>query len=189
VETQGANTGVVVTSYTDAFKEQMSRKMIGPPGISAYALSKEVGVSSSQLCRWKNQLLDVLPGMRAEGTKVEKSPRAWTVKEKFRLMGQAQELDEGQLGELLRREGIHLEQLGEWRRLVELALSDSGERKLTASETKAMTKRVKELERELRRKDQALAEGAAMLFLEKKLRAMGWDQRHEDAEPDERTER
>jgi hypothetical protein len=73
--------------------------------------------------------------------------------------------------------------------LVDVALSEAGERKLTAAETKALTKKVKELERELRRKEKALAESAAMLFLEKKLQAMGWDERHEDAEPDEKSER
>lgn len=35
-------------------------------------------------------------------------------------------------------------------------------------------KRIKELERELQRKEKALAEAAALLFLEKKLQGQGW---------------
>jgi hypothetical protein len=54
---------------------------------------------------------------------------------------------------------------------------------------------VKELERELRRKEKALAEAAALLMLEKKLQALGWDERHqrrgkdEDAESSEENEK
>jgi hypothetical protein len=52
-------------------------------------------------------------------------------------------------------------------------------------------KRVKELERELRRKDKALAETAALLVLEKKLQALGWDEGYstEDEESPEPSER
>ncbi|WP_205520443.1 hypothetical protein, partial [Pyxidicoccus caerfyrddinensis] len=56
----------------------------------------------------------------------------------------------------------------------------------------AAEKRVKELERELHRKEKALAETAALLVLEKKLQAMGWDQRHledEDDSGDEKSEK
>ncbi|MBU8901021.1 hypothetical protein KRR26_36075 [Corallococcus sp. M34] len=42
---------------------------------------------------------------------------------------------------------------------------------------------MKELERELQRKEKALAETAAQLVLEK-LQAMGWDQRHPEDEDD-----
>ena len=54
---------------------------------------------------------------------------------------------------------------------------------------------MRELERELRRKAKALAEAAALLMLEKKLQALGWDERHqrrgkdEDAGSDEENEK
>jgi transposase-like protein len=175
--------------YTQAFKEQMVRRIIGPPRVSPYVLAKETGVSDSTLYKWTAKLRDVVTDVRLNGVKSEKSPRTWTVKEKLRLVGDAEGLTGEELGELLRREGVHLEQLVEWRRLVELALSEAGERKLSSAEGKALAKRVKELERDLRRKEKALAEGAAMLFLEKKLQTMGWDERHEDAEPDETSDR
>jgi transposase-like protein len=108
-----------------------------------------------------------------------KSTRAWTAKEKLRLVSAAEGLQGEELGELLRREGVHLEQLEEWRQLVHGVLSESNAgRRPTAAEAKLAKKRIKELERELRRKEKALAESAAMLFLEKKLQAMGWDDRH-----------
>ena len=44
---------------------------------------------------------------------------------------------------------------------------------------------MKELERELRRKDKALAEAAAMLLLEKQLQALGWHDRRQRQGKDE----
>jgi transposase-like protein len=127
--------------------------------------------------------------MTAKEQPTAKSSRAWSSREKFRLVAASEGLEGEQLSELLRREGAHGAQLAEWRRAIESALSDTGERRLSSAEAKATQKRVKELERELRRKEKALAEGAAMLFLEKKLQAMGWDDRHADVEPDETSER
>ena len=47
-------------------------------------------------------------------------------------------------------------------------------------ETKADRRRIKELERELRRKDKALAETAALLVLSKKLEAIFQQDKDED---------
>ena len=79
-------------------------------------------------------------------------------------------LDEEELGALLRREGVHEAQLAEWR---ESALSGalqslSGKTPRAA----APSKRERELERELRRKEKALAEAAALLVLRGKLEAL-----------------
>jgi hypothetical protein len=103
------------------------------------------------------------------------------------------------LGALLRREGLHEHELQAWRDAAAGALGTSAEAApsgpLTAGQRKrlaASEKRVKELERELRRKEKALAEAGALLFLEKKLQAMGWDDRHregEDDPPDEPSEK
>ena len=49
--------------------------------------------------------------------------------------------------------------------------SETDKRKQQAQERKADKKRIKELERELKRKDAALAETAALLVLRKKLNA------------------
>jgi len=97
--------------------------------------------------------------------------RKWTLVEKLRVLLEASRVGESQLGELLRREGLHAAQLTAWRAEVEAALGDGVTRgKRSAS---AATKRIKELERELRRKDRALAEAAAILVLKKKVAAPG----------------
>ena len=85
------------------------------------------------------------------------------------------------LGELLLREGLYEEQLRAWRAAAAGAL-DSAEAAPVGPATaverrklKVANKRVKELEKELRRKEKALAEAAALLVFQKKLQALGWN--------------
>lgn len=115
---------------------------------------------------------------RGVATKGAGEVRKWTPEEKFRVLVKAEGLEGEELGALLRREGLHEEQLREWREAAAGALSaeaapsvgGAGGRR-TAAEAQ---RRIKELERELQRKEKALAEAAALLILEKKLQALGW---------------
>lgn len=81
------------------------------------------------------------------------------------MVAQAEGLTGEALGVLLRREGIHEADLAEWRGAALLGL---GPRSKTPAAS-ADAKRVRELERELLRKDKALAETAALLVLKKKV--------------------
>lgn len=96
-------------SYTDGFKARMIERMAGPEQISATALSKKVGVPQSTLSRWL-----WLRGVRRFGLMEEnKRPgdRTRTAEEKLRIVLEASQLDEDELGALLRHEGIHEAQL------------------------------------------------------------------------------
>ncbi len=78
-------------------------------------------------------------------------------------------------GAFLRR-GVHEAELEQWR----AAVLDAGQAALEGGGSRAATrgvegKRIKELERELRRKDKALAEAAALLVLQKKVREIWGD--------------
>jgi transposase len=82
---------------------------------------------------------------------------------------EANELPEEELGEFLRRRGLHQEHLDEWRQALEDALS-------RGRNAKSETKRIRELEREVARKDKALAEATALLVLKKKLAVLWGDE-------------
>jgi hypothetical protein len=100
-----------------------------------------------------------------------KSTREWTEEEKLRVVVKSMELSEEELGAFLRREGLHESQLKQWRETVLGALRQRGRPKVSKRE-KAAAKRIKQLERELTRKDKALAEVTALLALKKKLEAL-----------------
>ncbi|GMU03737.1 hypothetical protein KH5H1_78650 [Corallococcus caeni] len=172
--------------YTDGFKLQMVKRMVGPGAVSAAALARQVGVSQPTLSQWlreAHKLAAMTHPPEEKKPAVPAAPKKWTPEEKLRVLVAAQGLTGEALGALLRGEGLHEEKLKEWQQ----ALGGAATEALPAKERRrlaAAEKRVKELERELRRKEKALAETAALLVLEKKLQATGWDERHLDDEDD-----
>ena len=173
--------------YTDTFKARMVRRMLGPNGVSAHALEKEVGVSQPTLSRWLRETA-TFQAMEKKYRKsvpvpaVEpgKRPQDWTPAEKLRAVAETLDLDGEALGEYLRRHGIHREQLEQWRGSAKEGLERPGSKQRSKGETK----RIKELERELRKKEKALAETAALLVLRKKVNALWGDG---DDDTDERS--
>jgi transposase-like protein len=85
--------------------------------------------------------------------------RKWTVEQKARIVAEASSLSGEQLTEYLRREGVNLAHFERWR----LALEQDGRESLATS------KHIRKLERELARKEKALAEAAALLVLKKTI--------------------
>ncbi len=100
-----------------------------------------------------------------------KRPQDWSPQEKLTAVMEADGLSEVELGSWLRRKGLTEEHLRQWR---ELALSGFGARATRGGGEDR--KRVKELERELKRKDKALAETAALLVLQGKVQALWADE-------------
>ena len=171
--------------YSDSFKAQMVKKMVAPSGVSATTLAEKVGVSQPTLSRWKREALEAA-GMKTPPTeppRVQKSPKDWTAEEKMRLLIAAAGLSEEALGALLRREGVHQVQIEEWYEAARSALVGGGPAPKKADAVAA--KRVKELEKELARKEKALAEVSALLVLKKKAQAIWGD---EDDSTDPRNE-
>ena len=155
-----------MTAYSTAFKQRMLRRLTGPSAISANALAREVGVGQTMLSRWLRQSRSV------EGMDSSAKKSKWTGAEKLRVLTEAHGLDEHALGALLRREGLHETDLAAWQTAAEAALSDTSRRAVRSAEAQ----RIQELERELRRKDAALAETAALLVLKKKVQAIWGDE-------------
>jgi hypothetical protein len=84
---------------------------------------------------------------------------------------EASKLGAQELGEFLRREGLHEETLEEWRGAALEALQPTAAPRARGGDRK----RIKQLEREIARKDRALAETAALLVLQKKVQAIWGD--------------
>ena len=156
----------MMTSYSPAFKARVVQRLVGPRAISANRLAPSVGVSQETLSRWLREAHSV-DGMTS------KRRGKWTGAEKLRVVIAAEGLSETELGALIRREGLHAAQLAEWRTAAEAALGARVSRATPGPSVE--TQRIQALERELRRKDAALAETAALLVLKKKVRAIWGD--------------
>lgn len=171
-----------MAQYTQKFRLGMVRRMIGPNRISASALAAESGVAQPTLSRWLREA-GTLPDMKNEPESPATPPPATerTPLEKFRLLGEAHGLTGDLLGAFLRREGLHEVDLETWRAAALKALTPEpksvGKRPKTSDQ-----KRIAQLERDLLRKDRALAEAAALLVLSKKVQAL-WGEEGADTEP------
>jgi transposase len=138
----------------------------GKDAVSARQLSLETGLRQQTLSRWLQDAssLSVMPSKR--------QTKEWSIDEKIRVLAKAGKLTGAELADLLEREGLMLADYEQWR----LALAEEGRASL------ATTKRIRTLERELTRKEKALAEAAALLVLKKKVNRL-WDD--EGADTDE----
>lgn len=173
-----------MTTYSKRFKTKMVTRMSGPRALSATELAREVNVPQPTLSRWLRESATLLT-MHADETSpaaatttdlLPDPPAAHRVRsaeEKFRLVVFAARLSEHELGAMLRREGLHAADLETWRAEMIAALTP---RAKSTSEPAASRpedrRRIQQLEREVQRKDKALAEAAALLILQKKVGAL-----------------
>ena len=75
-------------------------------------------------------------------------------------------------GAWCREHGVYPADLDQWRLSATTALAEPEEARASPQATRQDKKRIKELERELLRKDRALAETAALLVLSKRVAAI-----------------
>jgi transposase-like protein len=170
--------------YPDMFKNAMIQKMTGPDAISASALSKQVDVPQATLSKWL-RMAGVgssynFPNIPKDFINMANSnnprrPNDWSAEEKLRVVMEVATLDDEQLGEFLRSKGLHQTHLEQWR-LQMLDGLQNGFSKKSAKQKKADAKRIRSLEKEINRKDKALAETAALLVLKKKVQEIWGDE-------------
>lgn len=101
------------------------------------------------------------------------TPEGWSSRDKFSAVLETATMSQAEIAEYCRSKGIHTSQIDAWREACMQA--NDWERESNAqlkSATKAADKRTKKLERELLRKEKALAEAAALLILRGKLNAL-----------------
>jgi transposase-like protein len=164
-----------VRAYSENFKRKMIQRMSGPSGRSANSLAKEIGVPNQTLSRWMQQAAKIPPMAKKddhETPKFEPVGKTRSPEDKMRLVLEASRLADEELGTFLRREGLHEADLSEWRDAMISGLKPPPSKHVRSQEVR----RVRELEKELRRKDKALAEAAALLVLQKKVQALWGDE-------------
>jgi transposase len=168
-------------TYNKQFRAKLVQRALMPGALPLKELARSAGVSHSALWKWVEtaKLQAVTTPPKPPGRPDDRLPE-----EKLRIVLAAHGLSEEQLGALLRREGVHEADLAEWRRaLQEGALASLGKPAGASAKEKADARRIRELEAEVRRKDKALAETAALLVLKKKVQAI-WGDADDDTNPE-----
>ena len=158
--------------YSEDFREQVVRKMMAPNAKTVAEVSRETGVSEQALYNWRNRIRAQGKAVPADGS----NPESWSGENKLAVVVEAAGLNEEELAEYCRRKGLYVEQIHRWReaaiagaqRLRPLSIDERRELQQERQKTRKLTK-------ELRRKDKALAETAALLVLQKKVRVIWGD--------------
>lgn len=162
--------------YTQERKEAVLRKLAPPLNLTVPEVAEAEGISAASLYNWRKQARergDVLPSRGS-------APDRWSSAEKFRVVLETAPMNEAQFSAYCRERGLYPEQVEAWRESCMNANANAHEQdKRSREQRKAERKRIKKLERELRRKDKALAETAALLTLSKKAEAI-WGHNDED---------
>ena len=158
--------------YSKEFKNTIIQRMMPPNNESAEAISRETGIPESTLYAWKKTA-------RANGFAMpagEQETERWSAQDKFLIVVETATLSEVELSEYCRSKGLYVEQLAAWR---DACMQANGG---VAKELTTMQKKLKQqekenkaLSKELKRKEAALAETAALLVLRKKANAIWGD--------------
>ena len=152
----------------------MIARMVGPNRSSATALAKEVGVPQSTLSKWLRVAKETGPVPQSNDGSDKK--QAWTPERKLEALIETTGMSEEQFGSWLRKNGLHSSELEAWRQEATQGLS---RREARPARHSAEARKIRELEKALRRKDKALAETAALLVLSKKVQAL-WEDEDDD---------
>lgn len=160
--------------YSEERREALVRRMLSGE-ISIAALASESGVSEQSLYRWRSQVQG-----KDELVSKSKKQEKLSAAQKLAVVTETASLNEAELSEYCRKKGLYPEQVKSWRSQAEQAMAGtmvSGKEHREALKTERQQR--ENLERELRRKEKALAETAALLTLRKKASAI-WGEAEEE---------
>ena len=152
--------------YSSQFKKAILNKL-SQSGLSVRKFAEQEGINISTLYSWQKQF-------NTSGLNVSKvsSTDKWSSEEKFAAVLETSALSEIELSEYCRVKGLYPEQIKAWKQACIAGNTTKPNKRVKQTpEQKADKKRIKALERELRRKEKALAETAALLVLGKKYDA------------------
>lgn len=158
------------TKYSPAFVEQALVKVFSRGDMSVQAVADDLNVGYHTL---KNWMARKAVAKTTTPAKKEKRPQDWSAQEQLLALHETHGMTGETLNAWCREHGIFSHHLVEWQ------VAFCADKKAGPAESKAL-RALKDdndrLQREVQRKDKALAEAAALLVLQKKFRALWEDE-------------
>ena len=161
--------------YTKEFKELVLRRLEPPLNETVPQISKELGITASTIYQWvnKNKNQGSISGKNRPSSK-------WSSEDKFHVVLETYTLTEEELAEYCRRKGLYLGEVKSWReQCLKANTTTTKDPKKLEEELIEEKNKTKVLEKDLRKKEKALAETAALLVLRKKAQAIWGDPEEE----------
>lgn len=162
--------------YSEERKQAILSKLQPPLSLSVAEVSRTEGIGLQTLYNWRNHAREQGQPMPSSN----RSPDNWSSETKLATIIETAALSESELSEYCRSKGLYIEQIKEWRATALTGFNSSKQQSLKDKrQQQTDRKQIKQLERELARKEKALAETAALLVLRKKLDAF-WQEFDDD---------
>jgi len=130
--------------YGQAFKDRAVARLLPPESATVEAVTREIGIGG----------------------------RTWTAAGRLEAVITTAGMDEAGKSAWCREHGVYPVEVEKWRASATASLAEPEEQRASPQATRQDKKRIKELERDLLRKDRALAETTALLVLSKKVAAI-----------------
>lgn len=157
-------------NFSKEFKDSIVRKLLSRGNKTVEQFCSENNLALSTVSRWQTNCGNVLE------MKYKKDKSKYSSEKILKAISETYSLSEEDLGIYLRKNGLHSSQLEEWR-VSFLALMSQPKINLNKKDERDV--RIKDLEKNLRKKDAALAEVSALLILQKKANLL-WPSANED---------
>jgi transposase-like protein len=147
--------------FSDEQKQMWVKKFLTRGSVPIEVFCRQNALSSTAIYKWV-----AIWGRTPDMKPLARSPQHWTPEEKFKAVMAFDALEPEEQGAYLRREGVHADHIDMWREKMtkSLALESHDKR----SERGELVYKILDLEKELARKEKALAEAAAIIILKKK---------------------
>jgi transposase len=161
--------------YPDELKTSVIARMLHPNNANIPELSKETGIAKDTLYMWR---------LKARGHRFNPSSKQHAVtglnsEDKFNIVVETARMNREELSAYCRSKGLYPEQIEKWRRQCATANDPVVPTKADREKARQLGQENKQLKAELRRKEKALAEAAALLVLKKKAQQL-WGDRQDD---------
>ena len=168
---------VVASIFKEVYELKYSAEFIENALVKAYSrgdrsiasVAEELNVKFETLKKWLNRY----SSNRSDVANKEKRPQDWRRDEQLTALLETHALGEEELNAWCRERGLFPHHLEEWRKTLVAGVSPEGAEPASARVLRAENEKLK---RELRRKEKALAEAAALLVLQKKFQALWEDE-------------
>ena len=154
--------------YSKEFKESVIKRLEHPTNDTVTSLSNELGIPRTTIYQW-------IKKSNTNSCNI-KASKKWCSEDKFHVVLETSSFNERELAEYCRKKGIYLEDIKLWKKqCLNANNSTSEDTNKLKEDLKDEKNKSKTLEKELRLKEKALAETAALLVLRKKANAIWGD--------------
>jgi len=167
---------------TEEFRRTLVQRVLSNPDKPVKNIAQEAGVGYSTLQKWVaryRQTASETGGEEAKASMAEaRRPQDWSHIDRFNAILATNSMDEEEIGRYCREQGLYRQQLKKWKDDL-MTEPDKSKLQKLQDENRTLKSKSKKLEKELWRKEKALAEASTLLILKKKADSI-WGEVEDD---------